>query len=122
VGFQEQAPMDLVVLLERPQAPLAVWNLEDGRLRPLPLDGNAAEVKGLISRIRGQERGSGEKRLWLKKERRQGVFLSSEWTDVYLSEGSSAPRNLSLCDGADCSQPTISLDGRRVVFVRKTAE
>ena len=122
VGFQEQSSKDLVVLLERPQSPLAVWNLDDGRLHPLPLDGNATEVMGLISRIRGQERGTGEKRLWLNKERRQGVFLSSEWTDVYLSEGSSAPRNLSRCDGADCSQPTISIDGRRVVYVRKTAE
>jgi hypothetical protein len=122
VGFQEQAPKDLVVLLERPQAPLAVWNLEDGQLRPLPLDGNAAEVKGLISRIRGQERGSGEKRLWLNKERKQGVYLSSEWTDVYLSEGTAAPRNLSRCNGADCSQPALSPDGRRVVYVRKTAE
>ena len=55
----------------------------------------------------------------MRKETRSDVTGAVlEWTDVFIKEADKRPRNLSQCDGVNCSQPSLSADRRRVVFVR----
>lgn len=41
-----------------------------------------------------------------------------EWTDTYYSIGGNDPINVSRCRPGNCDQPSLSPDGRRVVFVK----
>ncbi len=121
VGFDSRAPDELIVLLDDGAAPLAALSLATGTLATLPFDRRAPDQDLLLSQIRSQDRGRGDLRLLVRKQQRQGLSRTIEWTDVMLQRGSGELRNLSRCDGIDCSQPALSPDASQVVFVKADA-
>lgn len=121
VGFDRRAPDELIVLLDDGAAPLAALSLATGTLTTLPFDRRASDQDLLLSQIRTQDRGQGDLRLLVRKQQRQGLSRTIEWTDVMVQRGPGEMRNLSRCDGIDCSQPALSPDAARVVFVKADA-
>lgn len=119
VGFDSEAPDDLVVLLDAAPgtSPLAVVSVRTAAVTRLPYDGSTDEQR-LLGTIRGDVRAYGHLRLYTATETRRGLMRSVEWTDVFLARDSETPVNVSRCDGLDCGQPALSPDGRQVAFVR----
>lgn len=121
VGFDIGAPDELIMLMDDGAAPLAALSLVTGKLVTLPYDRRAPEQDLLLSQIRAQDRGRGDLRVLVRKQQRQGLSRTIEWTDIMVQQGPGEPRNLSRCDGINCSQPGLSPDGARVVFVKADA-
>lgn len=118
VGFDSQAPNELIVLMDDSTAPLAALSLVTGTLTTLPFDRGAPGQDRLLSQIRAQDRGRGDLRVLVRKQQRQGLSRTIEWTDVMVQLAPGEPRNVSRCDGVNCSQPALSPDATRVVFVK----
>ena len=118
VGFDSKNPNEIVILLDSGSSPLAILSLKDGKVRTLPYDVKSDDQQRILAQIRGQDRVYGTTRVYLKTERKQGMSRAIEWTDVYLQRGDSMSQNVSRCNGVSCVQPSLSLDGRQVVFVK----
>jgi hypothetical protein len=121
VGFDAQNPDDLVVLLDAGpgQPPLAVVSLKNQTMSPLPFDPKSAEERAVLAQVRAQDRIYGKATVYTKTESKQGMTSRTiEWIDVYLQQGSTAPQNVSKCNGVNCGQPALSPDGQSIAFVK----
>ena len=118
VGFEPGAHDDLILLRHDTAAPLAALALRSGALRTLALDLGNAKAQHLLGRMRGQDRGNAELLLLVQTQSRRGLARTLEWTDIMALSRRGDAANLSRCDGVNCSQPALSADGRRVVFVK----
>jgi hypothetical protein len=117
VGMDANSPDELVVLAGT-AAPLGVLSLKDGKLAPLLFDSKSEVHQRMLAQVRGQERTYGATRLYVKTESKRGLSRTLEWTDVYLRRDGGTPQNVSTCDGANCGEPALSPDGKRVAFVK----
>ena len=77
-----------------------------------------AQAQSLLGRMRGQSRGHGEMLVMVQTQSRSGLSRTLEWTDIMTLPRRGEPANLSRCEGLNCSQPALSADGARVVFVK----
>jgi hypothetical protein len=120
VGFDGTNADDLVLLLDASpgRSPLGVLSLKSGRVTALPYDATSEEQRRMLAQIRGQERKYGTSSVYTKAESRRGLSRSLQWTDVYIRRGTTAPRNISKCDGVRCVQPALSPEGRAVAFIK----
>ena len=118
VGFEPGVPDALVLLRNSAAAPLAALSLRSGAVRTLDLDLGNAKAQSLLGRMRGQSRGNAELLVLVQTQSRSGLARTLEWTDVVALPRRGEPANLSRCDGLNCSQPALSADGTRVVFVK----
>lgn len=117
VGFDPQEPGTLLVLTSNPDAPLAALPLGPGAEASMPM-GPGADVQRLLAQLRGQDRAVGSLQVQVAKKDRQDLTGTVEWTDIVVQSGTDAPRNLSNCNGAVCSQPALAPDSSRVAYVR----
>lgn len=120
VGFDGTSADDVVVLVENANAgsPLAIVSLKSGVLTPLPYDARSDQERQMLTQIRSQARVYGDINVYTKTSTKQLLSRPIEWTDVYVQRGTTEPRNVSACDGADCGQPALSPDRRTVVYVK----
>jgi hypothetical protein len=120
VGFDIQDPDLLLVLLEiaTDGSPLGLLSLQSGNMTALSYDRESGAHRSMLFHIRGQERVYGSTSVYVKSESKRGMARMLEWTDVYLKRGEAPPQNISACDGVNCGQPSLSQDGRRVVFIK----
>ena len=72
----------------------------------------------MLSHIRGQDRIYGDTRIYLKTENRRGMNRTLEWTDIYIKRGNAPPRNVGAYYGLNCAQPSLSADGRKLIFIK----
>jgi hypothetical protein len=117
VGFDETG--DHIVVL-RSGSQLAVVALKTGEMVPLPFPAQSEEDRKMLAQIKGQERVYGDTAVYTKAETKPGMSRTLEWTDVYLKKGNQEPRNVSACDGDNCTQPALSPDGAAVAYVRSS--
>ena len=121
VGFDRDDPDKLLVTLDSQTAPLALLSLETGHPTLLPYDPTSKGHRRMLSHIKGEERVYGNARVYVKTESKQGMEGGLEWAEVYLQQDESAPRNVSRGDGVNCGQPSLSPDGKAVVYVRASS-
>ncbi len=118
VGFEGEDRDNLLVVLDNAKAPLAMLSIKSGQLAPLPYDTKSRDHRRMLSHIKGQERLYGLLRVYVKSASKTTMEGELEWTDVYLQEGKAAPRNISRCDGVNCSQPSLAPNGMAVVYIK----
>ena len=119
VGFDRERPDQVLVVRAAPGSEIAVLSLTTGALTPVPYDPQSSADRLMLAHLRGEERSYGDTQLYLRRQSRTDVTGATlEWTDVFIKEPDQRPRNISLCDGADCSQPSLSADGKTAAFVR----
>jgi hypothetical protein len=118
VGFDRKDPDKLLLVLEKDTAPLSLFSLETGDLTSLPYDPRSKDHRKMLSHIKGEERVYGTVRVYVKTESKRGMEGGLDWSDVYLQQGEAAPRNISNGEGVNCNQPSLSQDGKAVVYVR----
>lgn len=118
VGFDPRVSDELIVLRDDRNSPLWTISLRTGALAPLPFDPGKAQHEILLDKVRAQDRSTASMRIMVQTQRRQGRSRAIEWTDIIVEQGSEGPRNLSRCDGLKCSQPALSINLTKVVFVK----
>jgi hypothetical protein len=76
----------------------------------------------MVENLEGWTRTYGDKRIYVQRQAKQALSGTVEWSDVFLEGGGQDPVNVSRCDGADCGQPSLSADGRLLIFVKSDRE
>jgi len=119
VGLNMDDPNAILVLIEDQNRDpgLGLLSLSNGRVTKIP-PGGTEEFRRAVTHARGWERVYGSTKVYVKTEIKTDLAGAREWSDVYLKQANGAPRNLSLCDGTDCGQPSLSQNGRSVVFIK----
>jgi hypothetical protein len=121
VGFGLEEPDRLLLLKksgdDRPAA--GFYSMQSGKFTKLPYDENSPEDREMLNHLIGWERVYGRTTVSTKPETK--VVLGGNkkmWTDVYIKQGKQNPLNISKCDGQNCGQPSLSHDGRMVVYIK----
>jgi hypothetical protein len=125
VGASSADPGTVLILLQgdsggRPK--VGLLTVSTGAVTPVPYDPASSQDLQMVENLEGWSRTYGDRRLYVKRQSKQALSGTVEWSDVFLQVGSQPPVNVSNCDGANCGQPSLSEDGRLVVFVRAEAE
>jgi Tol biopolymer transport system component len=76
----------------------------------------------MVENLEGWTRTYGAKQVFVRRQSKQTLSGTVEWSDIFLQDDSKEPRDVSLCDGANCGQPSLSADGRLLVFVKAPPE
>ena len=119
IGFDREQADRVLVLRAEPNAEIAVLALATGQVTALAYDQRSSEGSTFLAHLRGEERAYGDTVLYARRESRTEVTGDVlEWTDVFVKDGDQRPRNVSRCDGVNCSQPSLSADRSRIAFVR----
>lgn len=121
VGASRDDPNQLLVLAQDSQrlAFAAMVSANGGTLIRIPHNPLSHADQVMLAHLTGWERDYGNMRLYTEKNEKEGVGgITIEFSDVYLKRGSNPPINLTSGNGASSSQPSLSADGRSVVFVR----
>jgi hypothetical protein len=103
-------------------ARVGLLSVSTGRVTPETYDPSSTTELQMIESLQSWERVYGDKRLYVKRETKQAMSGPVEWTDVFLKVNGQDPLDISQCDGTNCGQPSMSSDGRLVVFVKTESE
>lgn len=119
VGVDGQQPDEVLVVREDRSAPLGMLSLTTHKVTPLPAPDRADKQQvEAVAAAAGQTRIYGSVRLFLQTKSRVAMEGKRVWQDVYVQEGSQAPRSISRCQDVTCDQPSLSPNGKQVVYVR----
>jgi len=101
---------------------VGLLSISSGKVTPEPYDPTASEDLQMVENLESWDRVYGDKRVYVKRETKQAISGPIEWTDVFQKVNSQEPVDVSQCDGANCGQPSMSADGRLIVFVKAEME
>jgi len=120
VGVNADDPDSILILLEGQDGHpvLGVLSLKSGQVTKMSPDGEDQEFRRALAHAQGWERVYGTTRVYVKNEVKNDLAGSLEWSDVYLKHSKTEPKNLSQSDGINCGQPSLSQDGRHVVYIK----
>jgi hypothetical protein len=123
VGVSRDDPDQVLVVGEDIQQHLpfaALLSIQSGRLVVIPHNPDSSEDHVMLAHISGWERIYGDTRVYPEKNEREGPGGTTlEFRDVYLQRGSDPPINLTNGNRLSSSQPSLSGDGQKVVFIRE---
>jgi hypothetical protein len=125
VASSSDAPDEVLILLSdgpsgHPQ--VGLLSLSTGKVTPLPYDPASSQDLQMAENLQSWDRVYGGKRVYVKRQSKQAMSVPVEWTDVFLKGNSKEPVDVSRCDGTNCGQPSMSADGRVIVFVKAETE
>lgn len=120
VGFSVDDPDTILVLTggsgDRPG--VGLLSLSSGKITAMPYDPKSKRDLEMIERMQSWERVYSDKKVYTKRQTKDTRYGPVEWTDVFLKTQSEDAVDVSECDGVNCGQPSLSADGRFVVFVK----
>ncbi len=120
VGFSQDEPDEVLILVEREGGRLRVGllSVKTGQIVPTPYDPASREDQRMLEHLRGWDRVYGGRSVYVKSLTKQSLSGPVEWTDVFIKAGSDEPINVSRCEQVDCGQPSLSADGRFLVYIK----
>jgi hypothetical protein len=121
VGVSRDDPDQLLVIAQDAQhLPSAAFlSIRAGTLVRIPHNPLSNEDKVMLAHLTGWERDYGNTRLYTEKNEKEGVGGTIiEFSDVYVKRAGDPPINLTNGNSVSSSQPSLSADGQRVVFIR----
>lgn len=120
VGFSQDDPDQVLMLTEgEPGRPrVGLLSLKTGKIIPTPYNPASSEDRRMLEHLRGWDRVYGDTTVYVKRLVKQSMAGPVEWTDVLLKPSTDEPINVSRCEEVDCGQPSLSADGRLLVFIR----
>jgi dipeptidyl aminopeptidase/acylaminoacyl peptidase len=121
VGISRDEPDRLLVVVKDAQAlpQAAMFSLRDGALAVLHHDARSTDDRTLLAHLLGWERVYGDTRVYVVSNEKAGAGDTTiKFRDVWLQRGSSTAINLTNGNGVSSGQPSLSADGRQVVFIR----
>lgn len=122
VGANMDDPNSILVLIEdeNRNPGLGLLTLHDGAVTKIPAEGSD-EYRKALTHAESWERVYGATKVFVRTEVKNDLVGVVEWSDVYIKQAGSPPKNLSRCDGINCSQPSLSQNGRSVAFIKSRA-
>jgi hypothetical protein len=100
----------------------ALLSVGTGKVEPMPFDATAKEDRQTLEVLRGWDRVYGDKSVFVQQRSKDSLAGPVEWTDVYFKDGAKPPVNASDCDEVICGQPSLSPDGKLLLFVKTGAD
>jgi len=125
VGAGADDPGKVLILLQggpggHPR--VGLLTVSTGAVTPLPYDPASSQQLQMVEGLQGWTRTYGDQRVYVEKQTKQAMSGTVEWLDVFLRAGDAKPVDISQCDGTNCGQPSVSKDGRWLVFVKASSE
>jgi hypothetical protein len=125
VAFSSRDP-DKLLILQRDVAGghprVGLLSVSAGKVIPLSYDPASHQDLQMIEGLEGWTRTYGDTRVYVGRQSKPAMSGTIEWTDVFLTKGSQPAEDVSQCDGTNCGQPSMSPDGKLVVFVKAETE
>jgi hypothetical protein len=121
VGVGSQNSGKILVLLRNETGShprVALLAIDTGSITNLPYDPESSQDLQLVEHLEGWSRSYGESSVYVKRQTKETLAGTVQWSDVFLAAHSRQPVNVSRCDGRNCGQPSLSQDGNRVVYVK----
>jgi hypothetical protein len=125
LGSGSEDPGKVLILLQgeagdRPR--VGLLTVSTGAVTVVPYDAASNQDLQMLESLQGWSRTYGDKYIYVKRQTKQAFSGTVEWSDVFLNVGNREPVDVSRCDGANCGQPSLSEDGRLLVFVKAETE
>lgn len=120
VGFNKEDMDNLLIFLEGKDGKYSVGflSLKSGQVTSIQYDSNSKVHWNMINHIKDWERVYGDVSVYSRSQVKRSLAGKIEWTDVFIEKGKEEPVNLTRSNGVSCGQPSLSYDGRQVVFVK----
>jgi hypothetical protein len=93
-----------------------------GAVTPVPYDPASGQDLQMVENLGGWLRTYGDRQIYVRKQSKQALSGTVEWSDVFLQVEGQPSVDVSQCDGVNCGQPSLSPDGHWLVFVRTKGE
>ncbi len=93
-----------------------------GAVTPVPYDPGSSQDLQMLEGIEGWSRSYGDRHIYVKRQSKKALSGTVEWSDVFLEVGNQTPVDASQCEGVNCGQPSLSENGRQLVFIKAQAE
>jgi hypothetical protein len=124
VGFSLEDDDTVLVLLDKAGAhpAPAVLSMATGKITQLPYDGESSRDLEMIEQLQSWDRKYGNTALYTQRQSKGTLYGSTEWADVYIRRNGGQAVDVSHCDGVNCGEPSLSADGRNVVFIKSDRE
>jgi hypothetical protein len=121
VGFNADDP-DTVLILQSGDAGghprIGLLSMSTAKIAPLAYDPASSADLQMVENLEGWTRTYGDKQIYVRRQTKQALSGVVEWTDVFLKADGQEPIDVSQCKGSNCGQPSLSADGRMLVFVK----
>ncbi len=101
---------------------VGLLNVSTGAIMPVPYDPASSQDLEMVEDLGGWSRTYGDRRIYVKRQSKQALSGTVEWSDVFLQVGNQTAVDVSQCDGVNCGQPSLSADGHWLVFVKSMVE
>lgn len=101
---------------------VALLAVDTGAITELAYDPSSSQDLQLVEDLQGWSRVSGQDRIFVKRQTKEDLAGTLEWTDVFLIAHGQQPVDVSRCDGVNCGQPSLSQDGSLLVYVKEKPE
>jgi Tol biopolymer transport system component len=125
VGSGSEDPGKVLILLRgeaggHPR--VALLTVNTGAVTVVPYDPASSQDLQMVENLQGWSRTYGDQHVYVKRQAKQALSGTVEWSDAFLKVGNQEEVDVSRCDGAQCGQPSLSENGRLLVFVKAKAE
>jgi hypothetical protein len=120
VGFSLDSPDEVLILREDDagHALPARLSVSTGTVAPLPYDPQSNRDRQMLEHLQDWQRSYGGTTVYVKRESKEAMSGTVDILNVFVKAPGRDPRNVSLCDTANCGQPSLSPDGNRVLFIK----
>lgn len=125
IGFSSADPESLLILQSGGagrHSRVGLLSISTAKVTALSYDPASDSDLQMVENLEGWTRTYGGKQLYVRRQTKQTLSGTVEWSDVFLRVDGKEPRDVSLCDGANCGQPSLSADGHLLVFVKAPVE
>ncbi|HEV2133488.1 MAG TPA: hypothetical protein VGR47_04440 [Terracidiphilus sp.] len=122
VGAGSHDPGKVLVLLRNETGShprLGLLAVDAGSIIDLPYDENSSEDLEFVEELEGWSHTYGKNRVYVKRQTKEALAGTVEWTDVFVSAPGQQALNVSRCDGTNCGQPSMSADGSLLAYVKE---
>jgi hypothetical protein len=125
VGFGSEDPGKVLILLRgeaggHPR--VGLLTISTGAVTIVPYDPTSSQDLHMVEDLQGWSRTYGNQQIFVKRQTKEVMSGTVEWTDVFRNVNNEEPFNVSQCNGVNCGQPSLSENGRLLVFVKAKSE
>jgi hypothetical protein len=123
VGFSLDNPDEVLILKEDDAGHTlpARLSVGSGGITPLPYDPQSSRDRQMLEHLQDWQRSYGDITVYVKRESREALSGTKDVSNVFLKAPGRDPQNVSGCDAGNCVQPSLSPDGKRVLFIKAGA-
>ena len=120
IGFGRDDPSQVLVLTEddagHPNVELLSVN--NGKSVQLPYDPQSSRDRQMMEDLQGWERSYGLGTVYVRRQAIQAMSGTVDRTNVFWKQPGLDPVNISQCELTNCGQPSASIDGSKIAFIK----